>query len=82
MTKYAAIFTPSPEIDAWTQACVKGTPPGRTYISWSAATQPSDGINEVLLHFCAETHTGHQLLQQLAILHLQTLPSVTHHTVF
>lgn len=42
-----------------------------TYVGRSTATQPSDSINEVLLHLSAETHTGHQLLQQLAVLHLK-----------
>lgn len=45
--------------------------PSVTYVGRSAATQPGDGVNEVLLHLSAETHTGHQLLQQPAILHLK-----------
>lgn len=42
-----------------------------TYVGRSTATQPSDSVNEVLLHLSAETHAGHQLLQQLAVLHLK-----------
>ena len=44
--------------------------PAPAYICWSTATQPGDGIDEVLLHLSAETYTGHQLLQQLAVLYL------------
>lgn len=42
-----------------------------TYVGRSTAAQPSDGINEVLLHLRTETYTGHQLLQQLAVLQLK-----------
>lgn len=62
---------------------MEDTAPETTYISWSAATQPGHGIDEVLLHLCAETHTGHQLLQQLAILHLQKNTFIhTHNTSY
>lgn len=48
-----------------------------TYVCRPAATQPSDGVDEVLLHLGAETHAGHQLLQQLSILNLEEKEQVS-----
>lgn len=40
-----------------------------THIGRAAATETSDGVDEVLLHLGAVPHAAHQLLQQLAVLH-------------
>lgn len=41
-----------------------------SHIGWATATEPCDGINQVLLHLRAEAHAAHELLQEPAVLHL------------
>ena len=40
-----------------------------SHIGWATATEPRDGINQVLLHLRAEAHAAHELLQELPVLH-------------
>lgn len=53
-------------------------PESCTHISWPTAAESGNGIDQVLLHLRAESHAGHKLLQELAVLHLSVCTSGVH----